>query len=237
MAYVKETAICGKVVEIKKYYSARYHSRDNIARAPKSEKTKEIQERINLKRSVERLRRLINTNFRAGDLHVTLTYGSSFAPASFEDAKSNMVKFLRRLKREVKKDGVELKFIYVNGVGRRSYHHHLVISRAALPYIEKHGSFGRLKIALLDKGGDYSNLAAYLAKHFEKSAAAGEGKKFHQSRSLAAPIIRKTVVKANEFLKIPKEKKGFYVDKNSIEMGVCEFSGYPYISYRMVCRE
>lgn len=235
MAYIKETVISGKVIEVKKYYSARYRRRDAEARNIKVNESSEAQKKINLKRSEDRLRQIINTNFAPGDLHVTLTYSPKiYTPDSFEEAKKAMANFIRRIKRAAMKDNAEIRYVYVNGVGARSFHHHLVISRNAMEYIEKLWTFGRPKFVSLEKGGDYSALAAYLASHFEKTDSAGEGKKWHGSKNLLKPVIKKQIIKSNGFAEIPKAKWGYYLDENSVEMGIHDFTGYPYLSYRMI---
>ena len=235
MPYIKETVKCGAVIEVRKYYSARYRRQDIEAREEKALATSEAQRKINLKNSETKLRRILNANFKPEDLHISLTYDPrKNPPTCFEDAKKNMQLFFRRLKRRCKKEGIEFKAVYVNGVGARSFHHHLVISKEAGKFVKECWNFGRPFFVMLEDNGDYSGLASYLAKHFEKLIKHGEGKKWHEVGDIIRPIVKKEVVKANKFSEIPSVKAGYYLDETSVEMGINDFSGYPYISYRLI---
>ena len=71
--YIRRTVICGKVVEVEKYYAPTY-GRQGRRRAPRTAPTPEDVQRVNERNAVNRLRWLINANFGAGDLHAVLTY-------------------------------------------------------------------------------------------------------------------------------------------------------------------
>ncbi len=75
---------------------------------------------------------MIAANFDKGDLWVTLTYDDEHLPANRKKAKSEIAAFFDRVRKQRKKQGEELKYIYAtheltdDGHGR--LHHHLIIN-------------------------------------------------------------------------------------------------------------
>ena len=78
MPYLKEVAIAGRTVEIRKKYSARYGRK--IERSPNVGPTPEKMERYNQQEAERKLRRLINANFGPGDFHMIVSYGGEYNP-------------------------------------------------------------------------------------------------------------------------------------------------------------
>lgn len=231
MPYIKETVKCGQVIEVRKYYSVKFHKKED-GRNPKTSPTSEAQKKINLKEAETKLRRILNASFAPGDYHVTLTYDPRISTPAFDEAKKNITLFIRRLCRKGK--GKFFRYIYINGVGKRRMHHHLVISADMLPYIKECWTWGRPFFVPLSGSGDYSSLAAYLAKHFESAKAAGEKKFWHGSRNLIHPVPKKEVIKSNSYSEKPKAVSGYYIDADSVDFGVSDFTGYPFLTYRMI---
>lgn len=88
---------------------------------------------INAKR---RFLQLVNTNFTANDIHVTLTYSSANLPSTLEAAEHELHNFLRRVDYRRKKNGLSpLKYIIIpvcvykkDGVTPARIHHHVIMN-------------------------------------------------------------------------------------------------------------
>lgn len=70
------------------------------ARAPKSKRSTTEQARYNKTQAIKKLIRLVNTNFDTGDVIMHPTYEADKAPQSEEQARKNLVNYLRRVKRK-----------------------------------------------------------------------------------------------------------------------------------------
>lgn len=104
--------------------------------------------------------------------------------------------------------------------------------------------------------GDFATrLAAYLLKEFDpkremadendkttnkkdesdnKKCRKPTGAKFHASRNLVKPEIRKEVMKRAKIPKKPYIKKGYVLLANTYHVGVCAFTGYEYRTYTLL---
>ena len=88
---------------------------------------------INAKR---RFLQLVNTNFTANDIHVTLTYSIANLPSTLEAAEHELHNFLRRVDYRRKKNGLSpLKYIIIpvcvykkDGVTPARIHHHVIMN-------------------------------------------------------------------------------------------------------------
>ena len=156
----------------------------------------------NLTGAVRRLARILNCNFREGDLFVTLTYDHE--PQSIEEADKACALFWRRMSRAL---GERLKGVWItadkdedSGVSVR-LHHHAVISGAGIEV--KDGSqaeaciggralsdiwgHGYVDVRPLNAGQqDFTPVAAYLVR--QAAGCAGQ-QKWHSSRGLEKPVI------------------------------------------------
>lgn len=89
---------------------------------------------INHRYSWQRLEQLLAANFGPGDLFSTLTFDRDHLPESIEEARRQVQLFIRRLQRDYKKRGKELKYIYTvergpdrpGGAGR--LHAHIIVN-------------------------------------------------------------------------------------------------------------
>lgn len=99
----------------------------------------------------------------------------------------------------------------------------------------------RVKVFPLDDSGNYAELASYLIKytgtHKKGTDGALQGKRWNCSKNLVRPEPEYHIISDREyFKKEPKAIKGYYVDKNSVSMGVHspEYYGYGYLRYTLV---
>ena len=62
------------------------------------------------------------------------------------------------------------------------------------------------------------------------------GKRWYCSKNLRKPKEHYRIIKANKYREEPKPRKGYYIVKDSVEIGVHspEYYGYGFMRYRMV---
>ena len=243
MAYVEMTVVAGNTIE-KKYYHC-YKARDkNVERAPRAPKTKETSwqmEEVNRKNAEDKLRWMLNTNFKEGDYHLVLHYkrkpGEPYREP--EEMKADMQRFLRRMRAVYRKADKEFKYVYVFEIGERgSRHIHIVMNEISFADCRKcWEEHGRVTCTPLDRHGDYGLLANYLMKYSDKTfRTVGRlmGKRYSCSRNMIEPkISRKTVRRANTYRRNIKALPGYFVDVDTIREGVDAF-GYCFFKYTMV---
>lgn len=237
MPYIKEVCVAGDTIEINKYYSVRYHSKGE-KRDPKVNRTSEAQKRVNQRKASRDLRRLMNTNFKDGDLLVRLDFHKVETPNGSIDMQALMSKSIRKLRAEFKKRGRPLKYIYVKEIGPRGGRHiHLMISKCSTDVLMKCWPYGGIHVDPLISKGQYSKVAEYFIKYAAKTEETeGQliGKRWYASRNLEKPKISKHIISANTFRKEARCKKGYEVDKDSVREGISGFTGYEYFSYTLI---
>lgn len=142
--------------------------------------------------------RKINCNFGAGDVFLTMKYDDAHYPKdlSFDQAEADIKKFLRRVRKEYRKEtGESLKAVWVTAnwsVHRQTparLHQHIVLPSAALEIARKAwteiGGLGTVWIRELDDEGDYTKLAAYMVENV-RGLPTGK-QKWHCCRGMAEP--------------------------------------------------
>ena len=99
----------GDLYVCREYFSLKARGK-KVSRGALENPTSELQKKINLKRKREKLKYMIHTNFREGDMWLGLTYKDKVTE---ETAQREIRNFFRRLKRQRKKAGAEpVKYIY-----------------------------------------------------------------------------------------------------------------------------
>ena len=91
----------------------------------------DARQRINDKRSVTKFELLLATNFGPGDKVVTLTYREDRLPGNLDQAKKQVKKFIRLLRKSFRLAGVdELKYLGVHEGkhGDHRFHHHMILN-------------------------------------------------------------------------------------------------------------
>lgn len=189
----------GDVVEIEEYYCPRPVG-VYIPRGTNKNVTPEQMAECNLMRARKKLARLVNTNFKEGDLFITLTYRRA---VTVEEGKSELAKFFRRVREYRKRHGLSpAKYIGVSETGERGReHHHIVMSSHNTEHITTLWKLGRAIVSKLEPGGDYTGLANYITKE----CIAGRGKRWTASRNLMQPVVvRKEIKKKTVKINPPK---------------------------------
>ena len=235
MPYLLQEVKAGLITEIKKYYSSQYHAKGE--RGSKTKESSEAQKRQNQKIAEDHLRWLMNTNFKGGDYLIRLDF-SKWPPLDSIEMQNMTAKAIRQLKRLYHKEGLELKYIYVKEVGKRSSRHlHMICNRIDTEILRTWWPYGGIHIDPIDSSGQYGQIASYFIKYAGRTEdAEGKliGKRYYASRNLKKPQITRRVIRANRFKNTPKVPKGYYLDKDSVRNGISDITGWEYFSYTLV---
>lgn len=238
MSYFITTTVAGATKEILKSYTKRIGVK---VRGRKEKPTLEEIEKINQMNAERTLRLKINANFGKDDPFIALTYRKEERPTPGQ-AKKNIERLLRKLRREYKKIGADLKYINVTEYKNKAIHHHLLINHIAghdvAKLVRELWEFGRPHFTYLDGTGQYKDLAAYLIKETSKTYKENDGghkQRYSCSRNLILPVPKTEIIqKAKKWLEIPKPIKGYYIDKDTVYNGIDPFTGKKYQRYTMV---
>lgn len=194
------------------------------------------------------VRILINANYGYGDYHLVLDYirRKGEPDRTPEQMRQDIDVFLRECRKEYRKAGLEFKYIHVMEIGKKgARHHHLVVNKIDTEILQRcwykaYEGHNRVKVFPLDDSGNYAELASYLIKytgtHKKGTDGALQGKRWNCSKNLVRPEPEYHIISDREyFKKEPKAIKGYYVDKNSVSMGVHspEYYGYGYLRYTL----
>ena len=248
MPYVERVTKAGNTIEIERYFTSRYKKK-GISRGDKVKPTKEEQEKVNTRQAERKLRILINANYGYGDYHLVLDYirRKGEPDRTPEQMRQDIDVFLRECRKEYRKAGLEFKYIHVMEIGKKgARHHHIVVNKIDTEILQRcwykaYEGHNRVKVFPLDDSGNYAELASYLIKytgtHKKGTDGALQGKRWNCSKNLVRPEPEYHIISDREyFKKEPKAIKGYYVDKNSVSMGVHspEYYGYGYLRYTLV---
>lgn len=187
--------------------------------------------------SQKTLARILNANFGAGDLFLGLDYSDDGLKRVLEwgrkqglpvDAEDESVRqdavweaaaheldiALRRVRRKLDKEGVELKAVYITSDmdGETGeivrVHHHLVVNggvqEAFVKAWEKYGLGGVSWSPLWDNQLDRTPIAEYLIKQVRRIP---DAKKYRSTRNLVRPVPKTRVVYTDNELMVPKGGK------------------------------
>lgn len=211
MKVFEETIVAGKTILRSIKISSGHHS---DKRAPKRNVTPEAVRKNNDRLAVKNLTADLNANFGEGDLHVTLTY--DHVP-ELAQAKKDREKILRDLRRELKKQGVVLKYIAVTEYKNKRPHHHLVLNTSDLDLINRLWGKGWAHSTPLDDSGNYYKLAEYLIKETTKTFRE-EGslhkRRYSCSRNIIHPAAKRQEVDLKKLEADPVPISGYYIPKD-----------------------
>jgi len=236
VGYTEITYYAGETIEKRKYYAKRSDA-PKEKRENQEKPSKEEIERINWRNAERTLRLSLNTNFVDGDYNITMTYGTDAPPPTWDEAKRDWKRALRRMRKLYAEAGIEFKWICVTAIGKKHgrLHHHLVCSAGIhLGDIQKAWGLGKVRAGTLDTNGQYGGLANYLLN--QKRATPGEGERVQRwscSRNLEPPRVERRTVKARSWREDITPPPGYYEDANARHIGVDKF-GRPTIEYRFL---
>ena len=228
--YQRTDYYCGEYIFTEKRYPRGYAGKPKRNRRRKE--TPEAMQRENERQRRKKLQRLILANFRIGDFHLTLSYRKDERPESAEEATKRIQGFIRKLRREYRKRGHELKYIYVTEIGKKgSCHHHMLIPNLPdlMELVRRFWTYGHEDYKPLYEDGAFEKLAEYLVKKETKEEITGCT--YHPSRNLTKPAERRERINAKCWARDPRPRKGYTIIKESIINGENPVTGYPYQEY------
>lgn len=203
MPYYKKVIRSGDVYEAEVYFSLREKGK-KIPRTANRYPTTAKQEDINLKNAQRELSRIINANFKPGDLFITLTYDTLKEPDTEEEAKALLKKYLRKLRTFYRRAGKESKYVVVTERGEKGrIHHHLVIPHEDRDELDKLWEHGNVLSSRLWEKKDYTRLANYITKDTKPE----HKKRWSGSHNLVKPEVSQTVISRGE--RAVKPPKGY----------------------------
>ena len=110
--YILETCKAGSTIEVRKMCV--WGKRERGARRKKKQKpSTEEQLAANLKNAIRKLTRIMNTNFGPEDYHLVLSYRKEEKPDSWEGMAADVREFLKKLRKEYKKQGIHWGYVLV----------------------------------------------------------------------------------------------------------------------------
>lgn len=229
---IKETCIAGAVLD--RTIKLTYGCVRGKARKKKENPTpKQVQDN-NDRIAIKKLARVINANFGPGDYHVVLTDAKGMTEA---EALKERKLFLRRMRREYKKAGSEMKAVWATEMDPRS-HHHLIMSSIDIQQIVRQWPHGRVNVLPLDDARDYTKLAEYLIKQTNEAfrdPSRATRQRYGRTRNLEDPVLVKQEARASDFnINKIRPVKGYHLDPDSIEEYTNPITGIPTITYRMI---
>lgn len=226
---IRETCVAGRMIDhIIKLPTGNHRGRRGKRVNPSSEKVQKNNDRI----AERNLRRLLAANFGYGSGHFTLTYGDK-APSNIQ-AKKDLECFLKKLRRDLRKEDIELKYIAVTEYENHRIHHHLVINTVNVKAVNDLWSKGWIKMSALDKTGNYCRLASYLIKETQKTFRTEESahkRRYSTSRNLVKPIVKREFVSGAELFDDPKPMPGYYIDQDSVRRYEHPFTKVEHLEY------
>ncbi len=209
---VEYRIISGRTTEVRKVMmdlSARYCGQKHRRGKKVKGRTTLRQMQANEINAVKALARILNCNWGTGDLWITLSYPEKMLPESLEAAKEDREKFLRKARKEFKKQtGKSLRYVVTtsreksDGSGRARLHHHIVMDRMAYETIAKLWPAEDVTVRHMDGRGDYTGIARYMVTN----AGEPDGKKrWSSSKGLKKPIFTEPVpCSFSTKVKVPK---------------------------------
>lgn len=245
--YVEDRYIFPASVEHEIKWSGRYGARGEKRKKKRKPTRREIERQNAWKRETQS-RRVMKLNFKKGDLWLTIMYPKG-TKKRIEEVKKDIGRFLRRIRAAYKTRGDDLMFMYRIEIGSRGgVHIHMIVNhvRGEPPIdmvIQSAWKEGRVHFERF--GGeedDYRKLASYLVKaqneeQMEKRTPEERRilRAYSSSRNLKRPKPERKKYKRRTVRRIleegPKPRRGYAIDKTSIDFGVNPYTGLSYMRY------
>ena len=231
MAKRKRVITAGRLVKEVIYTVPQPRDGERV-RSGRSKLTTAAQRALNYRTAQGRLEMLIAANFDKEDLFCTLTYRDDCLPVTLAEAKKILRAFLRLLRRERQRNGLDLKYVYVTEGkhGDKRYHHHLLINATGPHDLEmicslwKYGDMTEVKRI---EGREYIDVARYLTKESLEGKPVG-AQMWTRSRNLVLPTVESYFVPDNATVQPPP---GAHVLERDEKLN--EYGGFIYLKYRL----
>ncbi len=225
-------------IEIERTYAGNYGARGK-KRQKRAKPTEEQIAKQNQYNREKNLRRILKANFVEDDHWVLLTYLKGYR-TDISQSKKDFKKFYRMLRREYRKRGYELKWVVRTEVGKRgAAHHHFLTNRIPDGDVLIKNCWRKIKGAGFPsfkhthEEGGFAGLAWYLTKPPDNK---GMEHNYSRSRNLVIPEPEITRTTKKEILEYPIPPEGYYIDPDSVNMGINPITGNEYqhfIAYKI----
>lgn len=251
MAYWKDVWRFPGSTEYEYKYAGKYGAKGEKRQKRKKATPEQIRKQNQANRET-RMRRLIKANFFPNDIWATLKYPQGTRKPVGEVMK-DVRKFLAAMRREYKKRGQQLKFVYRIEIGEHGgIHIHILVNRLRdnpdtdiiIQNLWKHG---RVNYESVYEQGGYERLANYIVKQPEEDSGEAEQLslfpeeeqkkliKYSSSRNLVRPEPERSTYEKWTVRKLvedgPKPTPGYYIDEDSIRTGKNRYTGMSYYKY------
>lgn len=250
MAYIVDIYRFNNSIEYEFKWKGNYGAKGE-KRAARQKATPEQIKKQNQKQKEKYTRRLIKLNFSKNDIWCTFLYPKG-TRKGIEEVKDDFKRFLRRLRTKYKARDSDLKFIYRIEVGSKGGIHihmlcnHIEGSPPIDTVIQELWTHGRVNFQRF--GGqeeDCEKLAEYIVKMPTDEAQkqieelySGDSKAliaYSSSRNLLRPVAERKEYKRRTLRKIIDDgiqpTKGYQIKKDSVYIGINQFTGMSYIYY------
>ena len=221
--------ISGRTVEIRRVMMEPGRNRGKIRRGTRVKGNTSLRKiQANEREAVKNLARILNTNFKQGDLWLTLGYPNEELPEDAEAAKKQLEKFLRKCRDMLKKEGKQLRYVVSTSEtstktgGRARVHHHVVMDPVGYEAVCRLWPSAFISYRRLDGRGDYTGIARYMVMN---AGDANGKKRWSTSKGLEKPIYTEPVpVRMSEKVNIPRDAslkaKDFFQDEETGQMSL-----------------
>lgn len=248
--WVVRTYESGAVGEKTKFWVQGARPSSRSGRKERSEIKKQEQNEYSTQKQ---LARLFNANFRQGDLLLGLDYSPAGmdrleayvaehpfpVPESGDEQADHMEQIrqaaeremrlcLRRVKRDLAKDGAALKYIAITsdmdgdtGEAVRVHHHLVVNQEAREAFVRKWAELGGVDWSPLSGQPDYTPVAEYFIRQVRRVP---DAKKYVSSRNLVRPQPKDRVVISDAEIRVPKGGKLLF--RNEFKPGRPQYIRY-----------
>lgn len=233
--YVTRWVKAGDYMFIRHYTPGRYGA-PGMKRKKREKPTSEKREKINNQKKAEKLQQLILCNFDKG-YHITLDYMKDERPQTYEEAEKNLSRFLDRMRRKYKKEGKEFKFIAITERGKRAeaLHHHMIVENKPGIIDDIAREWGvKFHLSKMYEEGGYKELAEYFVKVETKEESTKGKSKYHRSRNLKTPLVRRQLRSGSFKDDEPEIPEGYQLIEDSLVNGFNEFLGTKHQKYTVI---
>ena len=234
MKVYRYTCVAGKVIDRMVKVASGNHTGKRGARL---NTTPERVQQNNDRLAVKDLARKLNANFKHKDLHIVLTYA---VVPNRQQAKKDRAAFIKALRKEMRSQGKELKYIAVTEYEHTRIHHHIVINNFNINTINELWTKGFVKFSVLDETGNYTELAEYLIKETTKTFRKEDSlykRRYSCSANLIKPVVKKEEVDPSELWDDPEPIEGYYIPEEYVRRFEHPVTGLEHLEYLMVAAD
>lgn len=244
IGYIRDIWDCGDTAEVEEKHTGKYGAPGQL-RGKKRKATKEEISRQNQWKKERDVRRAIKWNFNANDYWITITYRKKQRP-TWQQMRDDMRKLIRKVRERYRILGFEMKYFYRLGIGKQGGPHmHILVNRIVAGQQGTDTIFsqmwdkGHVNFRTTYEAGGFKDLARYITKPLEEWEPE-DLKRYSPSRNLIRKepkqkvINRRSLIDKMGQVRYPKAPKGYYIDPDSVRMGINPITGFPYRHYTIV---